>query len=92
MVAAKTELNRIAKWSATNDFNLNAIAESHFEQSAAKVMIAADRHDASFAADAELIQTAAIGVSVMIADFFTGLLHNYSSCYSSERSLYQNII
>jgi D-arabinose 5-phosphate isomerase GutQ len=67
MIAAKTKLDRVAKRGAADDFNLNAVAESHFEQAATKVVIAADGDHASLAADAQLVQAAGIGRSAMIA-------------------------
>ena len=42
-VAAEAELNRIAERRAADDFNLRAVAKSHFEQSPAQGRIAACR-------------------------------------------------
>jgi hypothetical protein len=80
MVAAKAELNGIAEWSAADNLDLCAVTKPHFQQPAAKVMITADRYHAPLAADAQLVQTARIEGSVMIAGVDTaGLLHNYNS-------------
>jgi choline dehydrogenase-like flavoprotein len=95
MVAAKTELDRVAERGAADHFNLDAVTESHFEQAATKVVIAAHGDHASFAADAQLVQAAGIGRSAMItgviaASLFHGKApitfstHNISEYYIIE--------
>ncbi len=88
MIAAKTELDRVTKRSATNDLDLNAVAESHFEQPSAKVVIAAHRNHASFAADPELIQTAGVGSTLASAGVIvTSLFHGKAPVILSTHKL-----
>jgi hypothetical protein len=87
MVAAEAELDWVSQRGAANDLDLRAVAESHFQQPAAKVVIAINGNHAAFAADAQLVQMAGIGSSAVIAGVVTaGLLHNCRSGYPYERS------
>src|SRR5580658_6132963 len=67
VVAAEAELDWVTEWSAANDLNLGAVTEAHFEESAAEITVAAHREDKSAAADAELVQSAGIERTRVIA-------------------------
>ena len=58
MIPAQTELNRIAQRRAADDLYVSTVAEAHFQQTPAKLYVAADGKDAASAADAELVEVA----------------------------------
>jgi hypothetical protein len=58
VIAAQTELDRIAQRRPADDFDLRAVAEAHLQQPAAKVGVATDVDDLAAATDAELAQGA----------------------------------
>jgi hypothetical protein len=66
MIPAKAELNRIAQRRSADDFNMRAIAKTHFQQPATKLHIPADGENAASAADAKLIEATGFRRAAMV--------------------------
>jgi hypothetical protein len=82
MVAAEAELDRVTERGAADDFDLGAVAETHFEKPAAELSVATDGDDGSLAADADLVQGAGLDRPAVIAPReVTRLLHRKHSEY-----------
>jgi len=58
MIPAQAELNRIAQRRSADDFYVSAVAKAHFQQTPAKLDVAADGKNAASAADAKLVEVA----------------------------------
>ncbi|HMB94643.1 MAG TPA: hypothetical protein VKK61_01255 [Tepidisphaeraceae bacterium] len=66
-IATQAELDRIAHRGAADDFDVGAVAETHFEQSTAQILIAVDENDRTAAADPKAIEAARFRRTTMIA-------------------------
>jgi hypothetical protein len=56
VITTEAEFGRITQGSPANHFNTDAIAETHFQQAAAKMDVALDGNDVSLATDTEFVQ------------------------------------
>jgi hypothetical protein len=60
VIATEAEFDGVAEGCSAHDFDLRAVAESHLQKPAAKILVPANGLDATLAADAQRIQIAGI--------------------------------
>jgi ethanolamine utilization protein EutA (predicted chaperonin) len=76
VIAAQAEFDGVAQGGTADDFNLHAIAETHFQQPSAKILVAANAHDRAVATDPKLVESAGFHrATVVTAGKVTGFLH-----------------
>ena len=75
-VSAEAKLDWVTEGRPANHFDVRAVAEAHLQQPPAHIAIPADGDHATAAPDAELVETAGVGIATMVArGEVTGLLH-----------------